>query len=200
MAMFVPLILGLATALQGGQGKEYNPVNILTQKLIKSPKEVGQSMADRIADYIVNGDDKGFISPESRSKDCVLAQIRSTPASWVADEVKQNKAVEVAQLYFVLGADKQARFSERMNPWTQASPDEKGVGWYSRGDARTWVKKFLGASRGDASYAASAVWISSAILNEATVRKELGEVARNLQGRAEAEPWLRPGMQQAVSR
>ena len=198
---------GTDPAGQSG-AKDGNPVTILTQKLIKSPKGVGGSIAARIADYIVNGNDKGFISSDLRSKDDVMVRISSTPAAWVAEKVKQHKAAEVAQLYFVMGAGDQAPswladnaalagaltdtqtqrttlFIQGMQPWTQAALDEKGVGQCSQADVVSWVHRFLGTEKSQASYALSAVQVSSAILNNSVVRKELGEIAKHIQGNAE---------------
>ncbi|MCX5795687.1 MAG: hypothetical protein NTY77_09360 [Elusimicrobia bacterium] len=200
-------------------GSETNPVTILTRKLIKSPKEVGESMAARIADYIVDGNAQGFIAKDLRDKHPeVVERIKKLPAAWVAAKVKQDEAVAVAQLYFVMGAGDQApswlagdtalagaltnqnaertaKFIESMKPWTRTPPDANGVGQCTQTDAAIWVQSFLGTEKGKASYAASAVQISSAILNNPTVLKELGEIAHQIQSRAEgiAVPTTGPG-------
>ncbi len=192
----------------GGKEDESNPVNIINKKLLASPEQVGESIGERIADYIINGNEKGFVSADLRKKDDVMKRIKAQPNAWVREMVKQNKSVEVAQLYFVMGAgdqapswladkkelsaaltDKKAQrtalFLEKMKVWAKTPADEKGIGQCAGADVVAWVHRFLGTKKDDAAYAQSAVAVADAILKNPQVSGELGEIARRIQERAE---------------
>jgi hypothetical protein len=205
------------TAVGNGDGEEpgadgltglSDSVNIITEKLNKFPDQVGASIGERLADYIINGNEQGFIAKSLRDKPDVMERIKKLPGAWVAEKVKQKKAGEAAQVYFVLGAgnesldwladkpalqkalaDKDAQrtklFLEAMKPWIKTPPDERGVGQCAQADVVVWVREFLGTNEKDASYAKSAVPVADAVLKNPMVQKELGEIAKHIQDRVE---------------
>jgi hypothetical protein len=205
------------TAVGNGDGAETgadgltglsDSVNIITERLNKFPDQVGASIGERLADYIINGNEQGFIAKSLRDKPDVMERIKKLPGAWVAEKVKQKKAGEAAQVYFVLGAgneslawladkpalqkalaDKDAQrtklFLEAMKPWTKTPPDERGVGQCAQADVAVWVHEFLGTNEKDASYAKSAVQVADAVLKNPMVQKELGEIAKHIQDRVE---------------
>ncbi|MDD5628845.1 MAG: hypothetical protein PHU21_07265, partial [Elusimicrobia bacterium] len=180
-------------------------VNILKRKLEKSSKEVGDSMAERILDYILNGGSQGFITQKIRDDKEAMAQLKKMPAAWVAAKVKEGEALEVAQLYFVLGAgakapswlandtalaealtDAQAKrtalFFEGMQAWTKSGED---LGPCDQAAVDLWAYKFLGAPKAAKAFSKNAVSVAAAVLTNSTVRMELGQIAKQIQDRAE---------------
>ncbi|MFA6004222.1 MAG: hypothetical protein WC881_09150, partial [Elusimicrobiota bacterium] len=97
---------------------ESDLVNILSQMLLDSNTQaaVAKSMAERFAQYLDKEAAGQFIAGAVRKKDDVMKRLMAEPSKWVSGKVLESKAMEAAELYFVMGAGDQAP------AWVTAEP------------------------------------------------------------------------------